>query len=73
MAIAPAYFRIENGTLNGLSISAFNHIKGDLNGVSIGVFNYVNKINGVQIGILNYIRSNRKGLRLLPLFNARFN
>jgi len=25
-----------------------------------------------QIGLLNYVRDNRKGMRLLPLVNRRF-
>jgi hypothetical protein len=75
LTIAPAYFRIqgENGSMKGMSISAFNHILGSQHGLAIGIFNSAWEINGIQIGLLNYVRENRKGLRLLPLFNTRFN
>jgi hypothetical protein len=73
-SLAPAYFRItgENGMMKGVSISAFNHIKGMQEGLTIGIFNYAFDINGIQIGLLNYVRSNRDGLKLLPVFNKKF-
>ena len=39
-------------------------------GLTIGIFNYAAELNGVQIGLLNYAGNNRRGLKLLPLFNA---
>jgi len=73
--LAPLYFKIESekdgrlGRVKGVSISAFNHIKGEQFGLSIGLLNYAWELHGVQIGVLNYAGNNRKGLRLLPLFN----
>lgn len=73
ISVAPAYFTIdEAGSFSGISLSAFNHIKGKQNGVTIGLFNFAESLHGIQIGILNFARSNKKGLRWLPLFNARF-
>lgn len=60
------------GRLRGVTISSFNQVKGEQFGLSIGLVNYAWELNGVQVGLINYARSNRKGLRLLPLFNAEF-
>jgi hypothetical protein len=76
--LAPAYFRLESdddgdvGRVSGLTVSAYNHVKGEQHGVSLGLVNYAWEVNGVQLGLLNYVASNRKGLRLLPLFNKRW-
>ena len=73
--IAPAYFRVqgdEGGSMTGVSVSAFNHIKGSQRGLAIGIFNYALECKGVQIGVLNHIASNPSGLRWLPLINASF-
>ena len=67
---APAYFRIEDGTLQGVSVSAFNHILGQQQGITIGLYNYARNLKGVQIGVMNYAANNPRGLRLLPLVNA---
>jgi len=85
LMIAPAYFRIgdnnkhgdENGdgstgTMKGVSISAFNQVFGHHNGVAIGIFNWTRSQRGIQLGVLNYVKSNPKGLRLLPIFNTSF-
>ena len=78
LSIAPAYFRIKQidgegtPTMTGVSVSAFNHIQGVQKGLTIGIFNYAHRVKGVQIGLLNYNRSNPKGLRWLPIFNAGF-
>jgi hypothetical protein len=78
LSIAPAYFRIKGisgeaqPTMTGVSISAFNHIEGVQKGLTIGIFNYAHKVKGLQLGLLNYNRSNPKGLRWLPIFNAGF-
>ena len=34
--------------------------------------NYARDLRGVQIGVINIARSNPKGTRVLPLFNADF-
>jgi len=79
--IVPAYFKVGDkdqgedegpAMMKGVSISAFNHIMGNHNGVSIGVFNYAYSQRGLQLGVLNYVKSNPKGLRLLPIFNTSF-
>ena len=75
--VAPLYFRIESedegrgelGRFDGLTISAFNHIKGEQLGFSIGLLNYAWELRGWQFGLINYAASNPRGLRLLPLFN----
>ena len=41
-------------------------------GWTIGVVNYARDLRGVQIGLINIARSNPKGTRVLPLFNADF-
>jgi hypothetical protein len=50
------------------SCEAINH------GVQIGIYNYSKRMGdrAWQIGLLNYVRDNRKGMRLLPLVNRRF-
>jgi len=74
LALTPAYFRItDNGLFRGISVSAFNHIKGEHRGLSIGILNFANDLYGVQIGLINIARSNPKGLKVLPVFNADFN
>ena len=81
LMIAPAYFRVgdrknneesEPSSMTGVSISAFNQIRGNHSGVSIGIFNYAFSQRGLQLGVLNYVKSNPKGLRLLPVFNTSF-
>jgi hypothetical protein len=58
--------------LTGLGISAFNRVMGEQRGVTIGAVNYAENIKGVQFGIINIVKSNPKGLRVLPIFNTRF-
>jgi len=71
--LAPLYFKItDDGTVRGLTISAFNHIEGRQRGLSLGLLNYAWELNGWQVGVLNYARNNPKGLRLLPLFNREW-
>ena len=73
LIIAPLYFKIENdGRVKGITVSAINHVKGDQFGLSLGLFNYAWDVHGWQIGVLNYAGNNRKGLRLLPLFNREW-
>lgn len=61
-----------DGSLNGLSASAFNLIKGNQTGLSLGIVNYAWHLNGFQIGLINYVKDNPKFLRLLPIINAHF-
>lgn len=70
LLIAPVYMRIEDGTFQGASVSAFNHVKGTQRGLTIGVFNYARSLHGVQLGVLNYAKSNRAPFRLLPIINV---
>jgi len=77
--IAPAYIRVkvddseedQPAIMKGLAISSFNHIQGTQKGVTIGIFNFANDLRGLQLGVLNFNKSNPKGLRWLPIFNAR--
>ena len=70
--LALAGARMHTSALQGVSVSAWNDVRGPQRGIAIGLFNYAREIHGVQVGVLNYVRSNPKGLRLLPLFNTRF-
>jgi hypothetical protein len=63
---------VRTSALNGLSVAAHNDVRGRQNGVAIGIYNYARELKGVQLGLLNYVRSNPKGLRLLPIFNTGF-
>jgi hypothetical protein len=69
-AIAPFYFRIENeGSMRGVSVSAFNRISGVQHGLTIGIVNLAEELRGVQIGVINIARSNPSGRRVLPIVN----
>ncbi|MEQ9104928.1 MAG: hypothetical protein RIE53_09525 [Rhodothermales bacterium] len=68
LAVAPGYFRIDDGTHHGLSVSAVSDIRGTQQGVTIGLFNYARNLSGVQIGILNYAR-NKNRFKVMPLIN----
>lgn len=76
--LSPLYFKIESerdgpmGRMKGVSVSSFNHIKGEQFGLSVGLLNYAWELHGWQVGVLNYARNNPPGLRLLPLFNKRW-
>ena len=43
-------------------------------GVQLGLYNYSRKMGDKawQIGLINYVKENRKGLRVLPFFNRKF-
>jgi hypothetical protein len=58
--------------LDGVAVSAWNNVRGEQRGLTIGLFNYARTLHGLQLGLLNYVRSNPKGLRLLPVFNTGF-
>ena len=69
--VAPAYFYIpEDGTLRGVSVSAFNRILGEQYGLVIGIVNYTPSLHGVQLGLVNWAGNNPSGLKLLPIANA---
>jgi hypothetical protein len=76
--LAPVWFRITSdddgppGRVQGVTVSAFNQVQGHQYGLSLGLLNYAWELHGVQVGVLNYARNNRRGLRLLPLFNKRW-
>jgi len=68
--IAPFYFRIEReGSMRGVSVSAFNRLSGVQHGLTIGVLNIAEELRGVQIGLINIARRNPKGRRVLPIVN----
>ena len=74
VSLTPGYFKIEDGgSLTGVSISSFNHVRGHQRGLTIGLFNYAESLHGVQLGLINFAGNNKKGLRWLPIFNAHFN
>ncbi len=56
----------------GVAIAAVTNIRGDNNGVCIGLLNMTDGGKGFQLGLININRSNPKGLRWLPIFNASF-
>jgi hypothetical protein len=69
-AIAPLYFRIErDGSMRGVSVSAFNRLSGVQHGLTIGILNIAEELRGVQIGLLNVARRNPPGRRVLPIVN----
>jgi hypothetical protein len=69
----PGIFRVErDGRFQGIAVAGFSQIKGRQDGWTIGIVNYARDLRGVQIGVINIARSNPKGTRVLPLFNADF-
>jgi hypothetical protein len=69
-ALAPLYFRIEKeGSMRGVSLSAFNRVSGVQHGLTIGVLNIAEELRGVQIGLINIARRNPSGRRVLPIVN----
>jgi hypothetical protein len=68
--IAPLYFRIEQeGSMRGVSVSAFNRLSGVQHGLAIGVLNIAEELRGVQIGLINIARRNPRGRRVLSIVN----
>ena len=68
--IAPLYFRIEKeGSMRGVSVSAFNRLSGVQHGLTIGVLNIAEELRGLQIGLINIARRNPRGRRVLPIVN----
>lgn len=72
--ITPGIFKIvdRRGRFQGVAVNGISQIKGRQDGWTIGVVNYARDLRGVQIGLINIARSNPKGTRVLPLFNADF-
>jgi hypothetical protein len=72
--ITPGIFKIvdRGGRFQGVAVNGISQIKGRQDGWTIGVVNYARDLRGVQIGLINIARSNPKGTRVLPLFNADF-
>ena len=66
-ATAIAWTRL--GTLEGVSIAAYNRIEHVQRGLTIGIFNQARELHGVQIGILNYAGNNEGIARWLPIVN----
>ena len=71
--VAPLYTHTgADGTLTGLSLSTFNHVRGRQRGLTIGLVNVARNLGGVQLGLLNYAGNNPRFLRLLPGLNVHF-
>jgi hypothetical protein len=68
LAIAPGYFRIDDGVHHGLSVSTVSDIRGEQRGVTIGLFNYARNLSGLQIGLVNYAR-NKNRFKVMPVIN----
>ena len=75
--VAPLYFTIRSdqeslGIQKGIAISSFNHVRGEQRGLTIGILNIADHLEGFQLGLINIARSNRRGLKVLPIFNGPF-
>ena len=71
LVVAPAYFDLmPDGSMTGVSVSAFNRIRGEQRGLAIGIVNYTPSLHGLQIGLVNWAGNNPSGLKLLPIVNA---
>jgi hypothetical protein len=71
--LTPGIFRVERGgRFQGVAVAGYSQNKGRQDGWTIGVVNYARDLRGVQIGLINIAKSNPKGTRVLPLFNANF-
>jgi hypothetical protein len=69
LILAPAYFKaIEDGTMRGVSVSAFNRTMGRQNGLTIGILNIADELHGVQVGLIN-IAKNKARYRVMPFVN----
>jgi hypothetical protein len=70
LAIAPAYFRIDDGgTQRGVALATVSHIQGTQRGLTIGIVNYTWTLDGIQIGVINIARNNPSGRKVLPIVN----
>lgn len=63
------YFRIEEGLVRGVNVSAYTDVRGTQQGLAIGIFNYARELDGLQVGVLNYAANKPPRSRLLPLLN----
>jgi hypothetical protein len=68
--IAPAYFKVADGSIRGASISTVNDIRGEQRGLAIGLVNYARSLKGVQVGLVNIVADGR-GPKVLPVVNWR--
>jgi len=62
------------GDLSGFALAPVNIARHNQSGFTIGIFNFAKKLNskGLQIGLFNVVKSNPRGLKLLPFFNKNF-
>ena len=58
--------------LKGVAVSAYNRARHRQRGLTIGIINYAYDLQGVQIGLINIVKTNPRGLKVLPLVNAHF-
>lgn len=70
VSISGVFSRTHTG--NGLQYCIFDNVARRFNGVQIGLWNIVETGNLVQFGVVNYIKTNPKGLRILPIMNMQF-
>ena len=75
VVVAGGYVRVDGdgdsiGMMQGVTVSAVNHIVGTQRGLAIGIVNYASTLNGIQLGVLNYARNNPRPFRLLPIINV---
>ena len=68
--IAPAYFKVTEGSMRGVNIATINDIRGDQRGLAIGRVNYARSLKGLQLGLINIVTDGR-GPRVLPIANFR--
>ncbi len=70
LMIAPAYFKVKDGSMRGVSIATVNDVRGEQTGLSIGLVNYARSLSGLQLGLVNIVTDGR-GPRVMPIANWR--
>jgi hypothetical protein len=70
LLIAPAYLRLTEGEIRGISVSSVNDIRGHQRGLAIGIVNYARSLKGMQLGLINIVNDDR-GPKVLPVVNWR--
>lgn len=62
------------GDLSGLAFAPVNIARYNQTGITVGIVNFAKKLsrNGLQLGLLNVVKSNPRGLKVLPFFNKNF-
>lgn len=68
--IAPAYFKVTDGSMRGVSIATVNDVRGEQRGLAIGLVNYARSLKGLQVGLINIVADGR-GPKVLPVVNWR--